>query len=97
MEILWQFYLLLLVSLQLVTPVLLIRRFKFTGILAAFGFTVLLHAIFLLGRVSLDSEIDFDIIQQAVIFVPLGVGLVYCLISIPIAGALESRAAKRPD
>ncbi|MGV3754715.1 MAG: hypothetical protein ACO1QS_04990 [Verrucomicrobiota bacterium] len=95
MEMLWQAYLLLLVFLQPVTPVLLIRRFKYMGILAAFGFTVLLHTIFLLGRVSLNQEIDFDIIQQVVIFAPLGMGLVYCLISIPIAGALENRAAKR--
>jgi len=97
MEKLWLAYLLLLVFLQLVAPVLLIRRFKYMGILAAFGFTVLLHAVFFLTRTSLDSEIDMDLIHFILMAVPLGLGLVYCLISIAIAGALENRAAKRSD
>ncbi len=95
MDILWLMYLLLLLGLQLFVPVLLIRRFKWSGILSAMGFTFLLHGVFFLNRKILNPDMELDIVQMIFVIVPLGLGLVYCLISILIAGALENRAAIR--
>ncbi len=76
-------------------PVLLIRRFKWSGILMALAFTCLLHGVFFLNRLRLEREIEWDIVQGLVIIVPLGLGLVYSLIAIVIAGALEQRTTKQ--
>lgn len=95
MEILWRVYLVLLLVLQLLMPVLLIRRFKWNGILLAMGFTCLLHGSFFLSRKMLSPEMEQDMVQTIVVLVPLGLGLVYSIISIPIAGILENRAEKR--
>lgn len=76
---------------QLVIPVLLIRRFRWQGILGAFAFTAALHYGF--HRVCVAHDAEAATAYGAVVFsfVMLALGLVYCLFAIVIAGVFSRR------
>jgi hypothetical protein len=80
---------------QLVIPVLLIRRFRWQGILGAFAFTAALHYGF--HRVCIARDAETATFYGAVVFsfVMLAVGLVYCIIAIAIVGAFSPREAAK--
>lgn len=80
---------------QLVAPVLLIRRYRWVGILAAFGFTALLHYAFHMVCVARDAEAASAYGAAPFTFVVLALSLVYCIIAISIAGAFEARAERK--
>ena len=77
----------LFVVVQVIAPVLLILLFKWKGILGAFLFTAALHYTFRRIWVALDPNAANAYIAGPFTFVMLGLGLVYCLIAIAIAGA----------
>jgi len=81
----------LFVAGQLVGPVLLIRFFKWRGILGAFAFTAALHYGFHKIWVAHDSEAATAYNAAAFSFAMAALGFVYCLISIAIAGAFSRR------
>ncbi len=83
--------LILFVLAQLIGPVLLIRRFKWLGIVGAFAFTVALHYAFHRVCVAHDAEAANAYGAAVFSFVMLALGLVYCLIAIAIAGAFSAR------
>ena len=80
---------------QLVIPVLLIRRFRWQGILGAFAFTAALHYGFHRVCVARDSEIATAYGAVVFSFIMLAVGLVYCIIAIAIAGAFSPQEAAK--
>src|SRR4051794_20826710 len=83
--------LIIFAAAQLIVPVLLIRRFRWQGILGAFAFTAALHYGF--HRVCLARDAEAATAYGAVVFsfLMLAVGLVYCIVAIAIAGAFSPR------
>jgi hypothetical protein len=87
--------LIMFAAAQLAVPVLLVRFFKWKGILGAFAFTAALHYAFHRVCMARDAEAASAYGAVAFSFVMLTLGFVYCLIAVAVAGALAT--LKEPE